>query len=494
MRGHGDVNWLDPQTVIAIVTALLALIPPTVAAVYQLRTRRGKSIGHRVQMDTAINQPGITTPTLVLLRIENDGIDSIRLTDYTSLDHGLQIAFTDRVVEDVTVIPGPESDHVLSHLYPPEGQVGMRHQGDTIILPGVPLNPDHHFKLLVWLSGGPVDSKIRVSGGIQDGRIAPTRSRTIDEKTPLFSRFALGTSALLAACLLVLSGIIVFWHPIPIGCAKGRLTVVGSTAFRPTVEKLAQRYMADCTGSEITVNTGGSNEVEWDAVKAEKTSPPLLVLSDGPKPASVTGVREDRVAVVAFTLVVNNSVTITDLTTEQIRRIYRADVTNWKELGGPDLPIRLVSRDANSGTRDLLRQRILGGHGEPPFTSRDCVNKNSPQDEIVRCELSGTDQVLRNVARVEGAIGYSELRTATTFKGGLHTLNIDGQPPSVQAIGADTYRFTDIEYAYVNSSADADSLTSSFLNYMIRGHGQDELESFGHLPCYTPEGITRCQS
>ncbi|GAA2398401.1 hypothetical protein GCM10010191_01400 [Actinomadura vinacea] len=384
---------------------------------------------------------------------------------------------------------------MLSYLVPPDDQNGLEHDGDTIRLPGVPLNPDQHFKLLVWLSDGPVDSKkIRVSGGIQDGRVAPTRSITIDEKPPLFSRFAVGTTALLAVSLLLLSGIIVFWRPVPIGCARGKLQVVGSTAFAPTVRKIAQRYMADCSGSEIILNAGGSNKVDWDAVRATQTSPPILALSDGPNPASVTDVKADRVAIVAFSLVVNNSVTLTDLTIDQIRRIYRAEVTNWKELGGPGIPIRLVSRDADSGTRELLRQRILGGLGEPSFTSRDCENTNSAQDKIVRCELGDTDQVLRTVARVEGAIGYSELRAATTYKGGLHTLKIDGQPPSVQTIGADTYRFTEIEYAYTNGKAAPDSLTSSFLNYMIRGHGQDLLESFGHVPCYAPEGMKRCQS
>jgi phosphate transport system substrate-binding protein len=491
------VDWFDPQNVIAIVAALLGLLAPVVGAIYQLRTRRGKRIGHRVQMDTAIDQPDMNSPTLVLLRIENNGTSGIAKTDYTDRDHGLQVVFTNRIVRDVVAIPGPKAEYVLSYLTPPDGNGGIQYSdgSDTVRLPRVPLNRDHHFKLLVWLSDGPVDSKsIHVKGGIQDGRVEPTRSITIDERPPLFSRFAVGTTAVLAACLLLLAGIIVFWHPIPMGCADGEIKVVGSTAFAPTIEELAKRYRADCTGSRITLDTRGSNEGVREAAQAEHASPPILALSDGPKPASFSNLKEDRVAIVAFSLVVNDSVNITNLTTDQIRRIYRADVSNWKELGGPDIPIRLVSRDANSGTRDLLRRRILGGQGEPAFTSRDCENKNSPQDKVVRCELGSTDEVLTTVARVRGAIGYSELRAATTYKGGLHALNIDGQAPSVQAIGADTYRFTDIEYAYTNGTPAAGSLTSSFLNYMIRGRGQDVLKSFGHVPCYAPDGLKRCQS
>jgi phosphate transport system substrate-binding protein len=201
---------------------------------------------------------------------------------------------------------------------------------------------------------------------------------------------SLGTTIVLAVCLLTLAGIIVFRQPAPpIGCATGVLRVVGSTAFAPAMEELARRYAADCPGSEITVDANGSNEGVRELAEAgdaKNPSPALLALSDGPKPASFTQLREDRVAIAAFALVVNDKADVKSLTTDQIRGIYRGDVVNWKELGGPDLPIRLVSRDANSGTRDLLRRRILDGQGKPAFTSRDCENKNSPagQDHPLR--------------------------------------------------------------------------------------------------------------
>jgi phosphate transport system substrate-binding protein len=452
-----DVNWLDSQDAIAIVTAVVGLIAPALGWLHGLRVRHGKQIGYRVQLETGIHQPnasGDGDSTLVLVRIENVGTSSIHPNDYTNPDHGLEVVFPGRTVDDVRALFGSGTS-LGDHFYPEGG--------------------------------------IQVNGDLHGGRIVATRSQTIDQNPPLFSRVALATTVLLACGLLLLSAIIVFWRQVPVGCAKGELRVVGSTAFRPAIERLAQRYMADCNDSTITVQMNGSNAVEWDALKARKTSPPIVALSDGPKPSSVTGVREERVAIVAFALVVNDSVDITNLTTGQVRRIYGEEVTNWRELGGPNLLIRLVSRDATSGSRELLRQRILGGLGEPPFTSRDCKNKNSERDKIIRCELGRTDQVLSTVARVEGAIGYSELRTATTHKGALHTLNIDGHAPSVQAIGSDTYRFTEVEYAYANARAGTGSLTLSFLNYMIRSLGQDELKSFGHVPCHTPEGMQRCR-
>ncbi|GII54265.1 phosphate-binding protein [Planotetraspora thailandica] len=510
------MNWFSPENIVAVVAALLGLVAPAAGGLYQLRTRRGKRIGHRVQMDTAVggnggeetrpnaplglftDQPGMSNVTLALLRIENTGTSSISDADYTNPDknHGLTVVFAGRTVRNVEVIPDPEAEHLLGYFVPVEGKGGMQYSGNAIRLPRVPLNEDEYFKLLVLLTGGRV-GRVEVTGGIQDGKVERTRSMSVDDKPPLFSKLALATTIVLAACLLMLAGIIVFRQSAPpIGCATGELRVVGSTAFAPAMRELATRYEADCPGSEITVDAHGSNEGVRELAEgggANNGSPALLAVSDGPKPASYTQLREDRVAIAAFALVVNDKTGIRNLTIDQIRRIYRGDIVNWKELSGPDLPIRLVSRDANSGTRDLFRRRILDGQGEPAFTSRDCESKNSPQDKIIRCELDSTDEVLKTVAELPGAIGYSELRAATTTKR-LHTLNIDGHAPSIKAIGDNTYRFTEIEYAYTDGAPASGSLTSSFLNYVIRGNGQEVLKTFGHLPCYTPDGLKRCQS
>lgn len=513
--GMADVDWWNSANIIAIVCALLGLLAPAVGGVYQLRTRRGKRIGHRVQMDTTLGsgdngkqpaktkrgifavQPGISRPTLVLLRIENNGTESIAETDYLNPDehHGLTVVFHGRTVENFEVIPDPKATYLLKNFAPLNGQERIRHSGNMIHLPRVPLNKRRHFKLLVLLSGGNVGDEVDVTGDIRDGEVKRTSSRTVDDKPPLFSGLAIGAViAVLTLSVFTLAGTIVFRNPAhPIGCATGQLRVVGSTAFAPAVQELARRYEKDCPGSDITVAAHGSNEGVREAAETDPAKrPALLALSDGPKPEGYKQLKENRVAIVAFALVLNDKVTLTNLTIDNIRAVYRGDVINWKQLGGPDLPVRLVSRDANSGTRDLLRRRILGGQGEPPFTSRDCVNKDSPQDKITRCELGSTGEVLSTVAQVPGAIGYSELQAATTAKG-LHTVDIDGQAPSIKTIGADTYRFTEIEYAYTNGAPAADSLTASFLNYFVRGGGQDTLTSFGHLPCFTPEGLKRCQ-
>lgn len=170
---------------------------------------------------------------------------------------------------------------------------------------------------------------------------------------------------------------------------------------------------------------------------------------------------------------------------------YRGEIRNWKELDGPDLPVLLVSRDANSGTRQVFQRRVLG-RGEIANSSLDCVHKDDPTAPVVRCELDSTDQVLSTVAKLPGAVGYSELNNATGYDG-LHGLGLDGHEASVEDLehGTSDYPYREIEYAYTYGAPPADSLVSSFLTY-IRGGGQDVIRTHGHLPCGTPVGMRIC--
>ncbi|SQD99777.1 MULTISPECIES: PstS family phosphate ABC transporter substrate-binding protein [unclassified Parafrankia] len=507
------MSWLSAENIVAVLTAALGIVASFAVVWYERRVPRRRRIGYRVQMDMPIggdnrdgqgqenirlglfsDLPDMSDATLVLLRVENDGAQSVASTDYTGGDlHGLTAVFTERIVRGVTVTQ-PNADHLMEHF---ASSRGMRHSGNTIYLPRVPLDSGQHYKLLVLLTGGSVGCAVRVTGGIREGAVQPNRSTTVDDKPPLFNRPARLITILLTLCVTVLASIVVGGGgaPPPIGCATGKLTVNGSTAFAPVVQEIARRYESDCPDSNITVEARGSNEGMQRLVEtgeSENGSPAMIVIRDGGGSQLDPRLQGDRVAVSAFTVVVNDEVSVSSLTIEQIRRIYRGDVVNWNQVGGPDLPILLVSRDANSGTRDLFRRRILAGIGEPAYTSQDCEHRNSPQDKVIRCELDSTERVLRSVARLPGAIGYSELRTAATVKG-LRTVRIDGQDPSIEAIRNSTYPFAEVEYAYTYGQPPAGSLTLSFLDYLTRGGGQTVIKAHGALPCYSPEGLRRCQ-
>ncbi|CAM5518395.1 hypothetical protein SALBM135S_02084 [Streptomyces alboniger] len=512
------MEWLSTENTIAVLTAVLGLLATVGALWYERRVPRRKRIGYRVQMDTAIGDnvrtgganarlglfdetPEMSDATLVLLRVENDGSQSVTDADYTGRAlHGLTAVFSGRTVRGLAVTAPAGADHLMEHFTP---GAGLRYEGSTLHIPRVPLNRGQHYKLLVLLTGGPVGGEVIVTGGIQAGEVQPNRSTTLDDKPPVLSRPARLLTVLLTLSVITLATIIVLRDddPPPIECAKGELTVLGSTAFAPVAEELAEKYEEDCPGSAITVATHGSaagvRELDDEGKRATgggegrtKGSPPLLTFSDGPKSDGFPRLTETRVAVSVFALVLNDRVRITNLTLPQVRRVYRGGVRNWKELGGPDLPVVLVSRGSSSGTRDTLQRRVLDGAFEIKASSNDCLGKDDRSVPVTRCELDSTEQVLDAVGRIPGAIGYSELRAAKGLKG-LHRLNLDGHEPSVENLGRSGYPYREIEYAYTYGQPPADSLASSFLAYG-RGNGLDVIRTHGHLPCATPEGLRIC--
>ncbi|MBX7552982.1 substrate-binding domain-containing protein [Streptomyces sp. NPDC004232] len=512
------MSWLSTENVVAVGTALLGIAASAGMVMYERRVPRRKRIGYRVQMDNAIGDdirsgradrrlglllfdfdgaPDMSDATLVLLRVENDGSLGIDRDDYTSPElHGLNAVFTDRIVRGVSVTQATERDHLMDHF---TAERGFGYEGSTLRIPRVPLNKGDHFKLLVLLTGGGVGRDIRIHGGIKEGEVHPNRSATPDEKPPVFSRATRFITVMLTLSVVTLAGIVVARDgtPPPIGCAKGELTVTGSTAFAPVAQEVAKKYEHDCAGSTVTVDAHGSTAgVRQLAAQGEQTkaqgSPPLVALSDGPKPDDMPELRENRVAVSVFALVVNADVGLTNLSTADVRRLYQGQVTDWSQLGGRSLPVRLVSRDANSGTRQVFQRRVLG-RGEMANSSVDCAHKDDATAPVTRCELDSTGQVLTEVAQLPGAIGYSELNLADDAKG-VRVLDLDHNAPSVDAIehGNSAYPYREIEYAYTYGQPPADSLASSFLTYLTRGTGQDVVRTHGHVPCWTPEGMKLC--
>ncbi len=209
----------------------------------------------------------------------------------------------------------------------------------------------------------------------------------------------------------------------------------------------------------------------------------MLAFSDGEKPDGMPGLLPRPIAFFLFTLVANDDAGVQDLTTDQIRRIYRGEVTNWHDIGGKDLPIRLISRNPGSGTRAAFQRRVLGGAREPGSNSDDCRNRDpgSPPG-VVRCGRDSTDAVLRAVADTPGALGYSELGAAADHKG-LVPVRMNGHPATVAEADHGTYPFWETEFGYTYGEPDAKSLAASFLRYLTNQVGADIIRSHGDRPC-----------
>ena len=104
------------------------------------------------------------------------------------------------------------------------------------------------------------------------------------------------------------------------------------------------------------------------------------------------GAVENIVALDGVAIVVNPENTVTDLTIEDIAKIYTGEIANWSELGGADAPIAVIGRDAASGTRGAFEE-IVGVEDACKYTN----------------EYESTGEVIGSVAGNPNAIGYASL-------------------------------------------------------------------------------------
>lgn len=277
-----------------------------------------------------------------------------------------------------------------------------------------------------------------------------------------------------------------------ISCAAGTVRIEGSSAFGPIAQTLADTYTSQCSGTHVSVATGGSIDGVRDLTQQGPAGGGnLIALSDGATLDPTAGLSKELVAVLVYSVVVNRSVGIDHLTTTQLAGIYSGKYTNWSQLGGPDLPIRIVGRGAGSGTRQALERYVLDG-SEGELSSDGCLTRdritNAP---TILCERASTEDLINTVAAVPGAIGYGDVANATTKAaaraGNIVTVELDGRFPEVDSLP--DYPFWTVEYLYTQGTQPSGSATRAFLDYLTSDSAQAALLSAGYTPCVPKSGI-----
>ncbi len=244
-------------------------------------------------------------------------------------------------------------------------------------------------------------------------------------------------------------------------CVQGSITADGSTALAPLAKAVGSDYEKQCSGANITVNLGGSktglSDVEAGNVQIGD--------SDIFHLATQTDLVDHQVAIVVFVVVVNPQVTgVTNLTTAQLKGIYSGSITNWNQVGGPNVKIVVVSRPASSGTRATFQSYILGG-----------PEKVSGPSSLVS---DSTGTVATEVKQTAGAIGYITLGSAQSL--GLTPISIDGNSPSNSSlVENNTYKFWNIEHMYTKGPASG--LAQAFIDYMFSSSAQQEESKLAFL-------------
>ena len=192
------------------------------------------------------------------------------------------------------------------------------------------------------------------------------------------------------------------------GCGSkgtsGTVATNGSTSMEKVIGALGEAFTADNSAVKFTYDPTGSGS-GITAVKEGRCDIGLSsrALKDSEK---ADGLTETVLAYDGIAIIVHPDNAVSDLTPEQIGKIYTGEITNWKDVGGADGEIVLIGREANSGTRDGF----------------ESITKTKDKCKY-RQELTSTGDVITTVSQNPNAVGYASL---ASVKDSVKALTVGG--------------------------------------------------------------------
>lgn len=173
--------------------------------------------------------------------------------------------------------------------------------------------------------------------------------------------------------------------------AAERLRIAGSTTVLPIVAEAAKLYRQLHSGLTLTVSGGGSGvsvaSVNRGHIEVGMISRPLTEREQQQLQGrvQVIPIARDAVAIAVSRVVYEHGVT--QLTRQQIAAIYRGEITNWREVGGPDSPILVIDKEPSRGTRHVFAKVVLGDEwARAPGASIVTGSNNEGQSAIANSD------------------------------------------------------------------------------------------------------------
>jgi phosphate transport system substrate-binding protein len=202
----------------------------------------------------------------------------------------------------------------------------------------------------------------------------------------------------------------------------GRYTATGGGGAIAAVNALAKRFgelhpgvvwQIDETGSDAGVNLATSGEVDFGFTSRTLTADEAKKLNFVNIGLAGTGV------------IVNAANPIKGLTKEQVKQVFSGQVTNWKQVGGDDLEIKVFIREANAATRSSFETFFFGGKAT---YAKDAT------------EVYEIEQTLKSVGSFKASIGMATASSKTASDPAVRLLSIDGVAPTPENLVNGTYK------------------------------------------------------
>ncbi|MCD6363990.1 MAG: phosphate ABC transporter substrate-binding protein [Synergistetes bacterium] len=244
-----------------------------------------------------------------------------------------------------------------------------------------------------------------------------------------------------------------------------KINIVGSTTVLPIAQACAERFMDLHPEIDVFVKGGGSGvgisaliDGTCDIADASRPMKPSEVIrakAKGINPVAHV-IAKDGIAVV-----IHSSNPVSALTIDQIKDIYVGRIRNWKELGGKDMKIIVISRDSSSGTYEVFEHLVLKG-------------TKIRKDALL---MASNKAVAMAVAKTPGAIGYVGLGYLSKS---LKALKVDGVYPTLKTVIDGSYKLSRPLFMYTNGRPTG--AVKEFIDFVLSPEGQRIVKEQGFVP------------
>ncbi len=237
------------------------------------------------------------------------------------------------------------------------------------------------------------------------------------------------------------------------------ISISGSTSVGPLAEKLAMKY-EEIDSVNIEVNQIGSSAGITNVINGVSE---IGMSSRDLKDEEAAELEEVIIAYDGIVVVTHPTNPVDNLTMEQVKQIFTGEVTNWKELGGDDLEIVVVSREDGSGSRDAF-QEIVG------YSSGELI-----RNAIV---ASGNGNIKTTVAMNKHAIGFISFEYIDEK---IRPLMINGVEPTARNVLDQQYSLSR-PFLFVYKDGQLSTKGQEFIDFILSEDGQAIVAETGAIP------------
>jgi len=244
------------------------------------------------------------------------------------------------------------------------------------------------------------------------------------------------------------------------GRQSAAFVIAGSTSVQPYVEILDEEYARLYPDELIDIQGGGSSA----GIQAVGSDTAQLGMSSRNLKDTEQHLWSIEIAKDGLAIIVNPSNPASNLTLDQLRGVYAADVTNWSELGGPDARIHIIAREEGSGTRSAFEEMVMGGRRITP-----------------RAIIQDSNGAVRQLVSDDPySIGFISLGLIEIGEKPVKPLRIDGIAASQENVANGSYALFR-PFLFV-AKEEPTGRVMQFINFVRSPEGQRILASEGLIP------------